>query len=44
LNRIKGMTDTYKRKVLGENAIRFFDLKADELPSSSIAGKVLAAA
>jgi len=44
LNRINGMTDGYKRKVLGENAIRFFDLKADELPSTSIAGKVLAAA
>lgn len=43
LNRIAGLSDGAKRRVLGENAVRFFDLKADELPSSSIAGKVLAA-
>ena len=43
LDGIHGLSEDHKRRVLGENAIRFFGLQADELPDSSIAGKVLAA-
>lgn len=43
LSRIPGMTDGYKRQVLGENAIRWFDLKQDELPEHSVAERLTAA-
>jgi predicted TIM-barrel fold metal-dependent hydrolase len=43
LDSITGLTEAHKRRVFGENAIRFFGLQPDELPQRSIAGKVLAA-
>ena len=42
LNRIPGMTDAYKRQVLGENAIRWFGLRPSELPERSVADRLAA--
>ncbi len=41
IDRIPGMTASAKRSVLGDNAIRWWGLRADELPSASVAGRVL---
>ena len=42
LNRIEGLSAERKAMVLGQNAIRFFGLAPEDLPTSSVAGKVLA--
>jgi len=42
LSRIPGMTDGYKRQVLGDNAIRWFGLQPGELPERSVADRLAA--
>jgi len=37
------MTDGCKRQVLGDNAIRWFGLKAGELPDRSVADRLATA-
>ncbi|MFI5268746.1 MAG: amidohydrolase family protein, partial [Chloroflexota bacterium] len=40
LSRIPGMTEGYKRQVLGDNAIRWFGLQPDDLPARSVADRL----
>jgi len=42
LSRIEGLDERRRSAVLGQNAIRWFNLKPEYLPSSSVAGPVLA--
>jgi predicted TIM-barrel fold metal-dependent hydrolase len=42
LSRIEGLDAERRAMVLGQNAIRWFGLKPEDLPSSSVAGHVLA--
>jgi predicted TIM-barrel fold metal-dependent hydrolase len=42
LSRIPGLGERAKRKVLGENAIRWFGLSEEELPSQALAERVAA--
>jgi hypothetical protein len=42
LSRIEGLEPELRAMVLGQNAIRWFGLRAEDLPTSSVAGHVLA--
>jgi predicted TIM-barrel fold metal-dependent hydrolase len=42
LSRIEGLDAERRSMVLGQNAIRWFDLKPQDLPSASVAGHILA--
>jgi predicted TIM-barrel fold metal-dependent hydrolase len=42
LSRIEGLDKQRCSSVLGQNAIRWFNLKAEDLPATSVAGRVLA--
>jgi hypothetical protein len=42
LSRIEGLDERHRSVVLGQNAIRWFNLKPEDLPAASVAGHVLA--